>query len=374
MTPTEIAAATGVAGAKPDSVKAAHATPGAAELAQYFQRVETTFRQAAGREAPIEDRIFRLAEDSVRLRFAGRAVVPVVAQALAHLPATRFAGGLDVLCWDGASTGVSLPPPPWPWPSHWPPGNVIYPFGDKSTCVSVLPDLGIITLFRAATGQAVFWTRDARALHTYHYGSPLLAIFSWWAKTREISLVHAGCVGTGRGAVLLVGRGGSGKSTTSLLCAEAGMNYLSDDYCLVRATPVPTAFSLYCSGKLQRENLPRFPKLADHAVDPHADQFGKPVIFLRRELGYAVTEQLPLRAVLVPVVTGRSDTAIAPASAADALRALAPSTLMQLPGEGPDSFRALAQVVRAVPCLRLNLGTRFEAIPSAIRSLLDQLA
>ena len=49
---------------------------------------------------------------------------------------------------------------------------------------------------------------------------------------------------------LIVGRGGAGKSTTVLACAQAGAEFLGDDLCLVEmgdeASPEPpfTAFTL----------------------------------------------------------------------------------------------------------------------------------
>lgn len=65
---------------------------------------------------------------------------------------------------------------------------------------------------------------------------------------------------------------------------------------------------------------------------------------------------------------------VPPRSAATrATLALAPSTLLQLPSTGSGSFQTLAQLVRTVPCFRLNLGTRIETIPPAIRALLAGL-
>lgn len=296
--------------------------------------------------------------------------------ALAHLPAGKSdrGSGLEVLCWDGAATEVQPPAPPWRWPEQWR-GNAVYcPFGNELFQVTILSDSGDFALYRADTGQAIFWVRDARNLPVQHYGAPLLVLFALWANSRGMQLVHAGCVGTDHGAALLVGKGGSGKSTTCLLCAEAGLDYLADDYCLVGTAPVPTAFALYSSGKIHRHMLPSFPRLAALAVDPYPDDPStKPVIYLRQDHGYAVTNQRPLRAIVVPVVTGRPDTTFEPTSPAQALLALAPSSLLQLPSTGSGSFQSLAQLVRAVPCMRLNLGTRFETIPPAIRTLLAGL-
>ncbi|MBP6506071.1 MAG: hypothetical protein KA257_00780 [Opitutaceae bacterium] len=345
-----------------------------AHLAHYFTQLHTAFTQARSRTGFAEDRVCVLAGRQIRLRFASPTLVPVLTQALAHLPPAPFHQGLDILCWDETSTGVALPVPPWSQPAQWRQGTMFCPFGVHSVQVSFLSDTGDLVIFSPDLDQAIFWVRDAQSLPSHHLGAPLLTLFSSWAMTHDLMLVHAGCVGDERSAVLLVGKGGAGKSTTSLLCADAGLSYLSDDYCLVQNAPQPVAFALYCSGKLERSRLPEFPRLTTLAVDPAADPLSKPVLFLNREAGYAVTRQLPLRAIIVPVITGQPHTTIEPTSAAQALLALAPSTLFQLPNAGPGSFQSLARLARSLPCYRLNLGTKLAAIPPAIRSLLASLS
>jgi hypothetical protein len=347
-----------------------------AEMARYFEQLGAAFTRARQQVPAAPDREYQLGYYRLRLRFVGEALAPALTSALAHLPPATTQHGLEILCWDGAATGEALPAPPWPWPAEWPACGYITPFENPSFRVSVCPISGVILLYRADNSTAIFWAPDARKLHTYHHGSPFLTLLSWWiqTRTRGLHLLHAGCVGTSHGAALLVGRGGSGKSTTALLCAEAGMNYLSDDYCLVEEGPTPTVCCLYSSGKLHREHLARFPDLAALAVDPRADPFGKPVIFLAQSGRFTVVPRAPLRAILIPSVTGQPETTIETATAAAALRALAPSTLMQLPNSDPAALQSLAALTRQVACFHLGLGTRLEDIAPAVRTLLTRPA
>src|SRR5581483_8511139 len=288
---------------------------------RYLAEIERAFTIAQGRARPADDRTFALAGNSIRLRFAGERLPAVLGTALAHLPPASADGGWEILCWDGAATGRPLPSPPGPWPETWPPDSVFFPFGPQSTRVCILAETGLITVFCAASCRAVIWVRDARELPGQHYGSPLLNLFAWWSRSVGLSLLHAGCVGTERGAVLLVGPGGSGKSTTSLLCAEAGMDYLSDDYCLARLGDKPTAYSLYCSGKLQREHWASFPGLARIAVQPPVDPLAKPIVYLSRVGEFAVKVRAPRRAILVPTISGQPATTVETTHAAAALHA-----------------------------------------------------
>ena len=52
-------------------------------------------------------------------------------------------------------------------------------------------------------------------------------------------LLHAAAVGDADGVVLLVGNGGSGKSTTSVVCSQAGLGFLADDFCLLEPGTLP---------------------------------------------------------------------------------------------------------------------------------------
>jgi len=86
-----------------------------------------------------------------------------------------------------------------------------------------------------------------------------------------------------------------------------------------------------------------------------------------------VTAGFPLRAILVPRVTGRPETTIEPSSPIAALKALAPSTLLQLPGDGRETMARLSALVRRVPTYTLNAGTHMGGIAQSVEALLNQL-
>ena len=173
--------------------------------------------------------------------------------------------------------------------------------------------------------------------------------------------------------MLLAGKGGSGKSTTALLCLEAGLRYVSDDYCLLEPGERPRAHCLYNTGKLQRDHLTRFPALAQKAVDPHSDQFEKKVIFVHQHYPDRLANALPLRAIFLPYVSGESDHHLRQVAPEVALRGLAPSTLFQLSAPSREHLRIMAGLTRQLPCYQLALGTDFASIPAFIRNHIDSL-
>lgn len=80
---------------------------------------------------------------------------------------------------------------------------------------------------------------------------------------------------------------------------------------------------------------------------------------------------MPIRAILVPRVTGRRDTTIRRVPSAVGIRALAPTTLAHLPGHGGGTLAKLTRLCAAVPCFELAAGTDLPQLPAAVDRLLE---
>lgn len=317
---------------------------------------------------------YRIGELGVRLRFAGPALVPLLTPALAHLevpPGAVVVPALTVLLWDSASVGVPMPPPAWGADGYRPRGE-IRGF-DGPVRAAYQEDLGALSLFDVAAGEAIFWTRDARLLRPYETAAPLRAILHWAMGGRGRRFVHGAAVGTATGGVLIVGRGGVGKSTTSLACLaapESGLRFAGDDYVLLEEGEAPRVHSLYASAKLRADHLWRLPRLAPLAAAADGVDEGKLVLLLHRRCPERLGGPFPIRAILLPRVVGGPATRLRPVGGGAALAALAPSTIFQLAGAGADTLRALSRLAAQVPCYVLELGDDTGQIPGVVASLL----
>jgi hypothetical protein len=189
---------------------------------------------------------------------------------------------------------------------------------------------------------------------------------------RGCFLVHAGAVGFPEGGVLLVGKGGSGKSTSSLASLVNGWRYVSDDYCLLASKNTPYVYSLYNSAKLNAAHLEKFPTLLPGISNPKELGDEKALLFLHQHQPARLISGFPIKAVFIPRITGRPETVAVPVSPAAALQALAPSSLFQLPGTGRAEFHALAEFVKKVPCYQLELGTILDQIPQTMLAVLKR--
>jgi hypothetical protein len=236
-----------------------------------------------------------------------------------------------------------------------------------------MPGPDVLNLIDVAGKNAFFFKRDASPLPYWEAGSPFLAILHTWLSADGIQFVHGGAVGENGAGVLLVGSGGSGKSTTTLLCLNAGMLYAGDDYCAVNCDAPVYVHSLYNTAKLLPRDLDRFPELRTRVWNPQSlveNSQDKATFFLTDLARERMSLGFPLRALLIPRVTKQTGTYLTPCGPAAALAAMAPSTVAQLPNSGQADMDRMVTLVSNVPAFILHLGSDLTQIADVVRSAL----
>jgi hypothetical protein len=334
------------------------------------EQLEVAFREATSR-ASVEERWFRIGGHQILLRFAGPGLVRSIAPAFAHL--TAEPGGkaeLVIDVWDRAATGVA-PPRPQADPNS--PVGAFYFFEDPPARGVFQPGMEALSVVDLRADRAWYWVADPGVLPYWERAAPIRQILHWWMATRHHQQLHGGGVGTPDGGVLLVGKGGSGKSTCALASLTSELRYAGDDYTMVSVEPRPWLHSLFSSGKVDPANLWRVPHL-EPAVS-NADHLAteKAVVFVDQHFPDRPIDGFPLRAIVLPTITGGARTRVLPTTRAAALTALAPSTVFQLHTAGREALQYMAQLVRRVPAYVLELGTDVSEVPGVILALLDEL-
>jgi hypothetical protein len=272
-----------------------------------------------------------------------------------------------------ALSGGSPPRPPWRAPDYLPREQIR---GSTSGRVraSFSVEQRILNLLDRERKTGVFWCADPADLEAWELGAPLRHLLNWGMPDHGWRLIHGGVVGGKSGAALLAGRGGSGKSTSTIACLRAGMRTVGDDYCLLgHHDGELRAHLLYDVVKLAPDSMARFPELSDHTTPGIERTDLKAHVTLGSAFPKASTEHLEVRVLVLPHVGARTG-APRPTDAAEALRALATSTLVQLPSSGEDALRALGGLIAPLPAYRLEVGEDIEAIPPAIAELLRRHA
>ena len=341
---------------------------------QFVETARQCFEQAAKAAGGVRERSFQVGERSVLLRFAGDRLVPLMVRALAHLeePLARLPD-LTVCSFDSESTGTPMAPPPWSREQYTNLGE-IDGYNNGQVHVTYTPGVDILHCLDRERGLAVYWTPTFRLIPWWEQSFPLRSILNWWLQDQPFQPAHAAAVGRPSGGVLITGPSGTGKSTSTLACLGSELQYAGDDYVLIRTDPSPFVFSLYSTAKLEADNLQRFPHLAPLISNAERLDREKALIFLHEHHPRKLIGGFPIRALVIPKVTGRRDSAMESISPAAALLALAPTTTKHLLGTRRQTVAKLMRLVKTVPSYRLLAGTDLAQIPEAISNLLDSLS
>jgi hypothetical protein len=341
-------------------------------LSTYCQALYEEFHATARAGNGPVDKYYDLAGVRVLLRLAAPPLAPL-ARALAHRSASSGDATLTVCAWEGGSTPAPIPPvgSASEWSARSRPGQD-GGYSDKQIRGLYVGTIGALSMLDAERRRALFRARGPGAVSSAESAAPFLHIFTWWLARHERYLVHAGAVGTAAGGVLLAGKGGAGKSTTALACLDSELLHAGDDYVLLSATPAPFAYSLYQSAKLHADQLWRLPQLAVWARNLDRLNPQKVLVFLNDGYAHKLTSGFPIRAILLPRVTGRRESRLLPAPTAQTLDALIPTSVVELPGLGHEGVRAIARIVRSVPSYVLEAGTDLAQIPTIILDLLQR--
>jgi hypothetical protein len=337
---------------------------------EYFQSVYELFKSSRQLTGSIE-RSFRIGGYLIRLSFANAALLSLT-RALEHLATDDTSTpDLTICLWDSESTGYRMTPRPWQEDDFLARG-VIHGYNTERIYTAFQHGSAAVSVLDKERNLAVFWAPDPN-LPYWEHGSPIRTILHWWLLSQGLQLVHAAAVGNSTGSVLIGGKGGSGKSTTALTCLESNLSYVGDDYTLLGLDSGPMVHSLYNSAKLNSDQVQWLPALAPKIANTERLAEEKALLFVNEHYPLKVATQLPVRAILLPRVTGLVETGLKRVSVAMALAALAPSTIFQLPRAGDEAFKFLAKFARQLPCYSIEVGTDLSTIPPVIEGLLAEL-
>jgi hypothetical protein len=342
----------------------------ASRAVEYFQSVYELFKSSQQVTGAVE-RSYIIGGHVVRLSFSGAALLSLT-RALEHLATDNDSTpDLTICVWDSESTGQRMLSRPWQ-ESDFLARGVIQGYNTERIWTAFQHGSGAVSVLDKERNLAVFWAPDS-TLPYWEDGSPFRTILHWWLLSRGLQLVHAAAVGNSNGGVLIGGKGGSGKSTTALACLQSNLSYVGDDYTLLGFDSGPVVHSLYNSAKLNSDHVQRFPALLSKVANPERLADEKALLFVNENYPSKVATRLPVRAILLPRVTGLAGTRFKRVSVAMTLAALAPSTIFQLPRAGNEALKFLATFARHLPCFSLEVGTDLSTIPPVIEGLLADI-
>jgi len=359
-----------------------------ADLAgEYFDQLLDRYEQAATAVGGAGKLDLEMAGLGLRLCHAGKGLGQGLLAPFGHL-ACQDAGDPDltISLFDTASSGIEPPPPLWEPIVAAPGTNPVARLRSERACVLAAAGSRGLTAALPAAGVAVFHLPDAAAIPASERTAPIREALQLLMAAKGRLMTHAGAVGRDGRGVLLVGRGGSGKSTLALSCALAGMEIVADDYVLFEPGPPPVAHAMQSTAKLTEDSAARLGVPAG-AVDaagfePTLEGPAKALVRIPDLAPTRLARRLRIVAIVAPTLSpfqpahiagsdrlGEPEPAVRPVSAAEALRAVAPSTIVQSGFGGGGSLATLADLVRRIPSYALELTPD----PTANAAAVDRL-
>jgi hypothetical protein len=330
-----------------------------------FGRAAEEARSAAGHC----DLHLSIGEHAVRIRIAPESVRSLL-QPLAGLTDSG-ANGRTIELWDVGSCGVRPPTLPEEGRLAGPMGAISW-LSSETTAGAWQEPGRMLIAWDAQVGTVSGAIGDPAALPSWQRAEPLRAPLNWVLKGPRRALAHAAAIGrpNGGAGVLIGGPGGSGKSTTALSWMLAGGDFAGDNFVLVDldAPGDPSAAPIYATAKADAGAIAMLPELK---IAKGGDEtlHGKRVLDVRDLRPDQPAGPIRITAIVVPKVAGETKPAVRPVSRATALKALAPSSLLQLPGEA-EGFTVLASLLRELPCFELDLARDPDANIAALEGVI----
>lgn len=231
-------------------------------------------------------------------------------------------------------------------------------------------DLDFWQLYDPERLTGVQLMRSADAFPPWEPGSPLRAFLHWDYAARGMRLAHAGTLGLDGKGVLLAGAGGAGKSGTVVAGLLHGLDSVGDDYVLVDLDGGVSARPLFSTLKQDPRGFARLGLNNRLGTDGPLNWQGKHTFHIEAVAPRPIPASLDIFALMVPHIGHGETSSIMPMSRRDAMIALAPSGIAQMPGERESGFRFFSDLTRLLPCYRLSLGPRPEEIAGTIADFL----
>ncbi|MEQ8719079.1 MAG: hypothetical protein RIE08_15830 [Acidimicrobiales bacterium] len=220
--------------------------------------------------------------------------------------------------------------------------------------------------FVAAAGELPEWESS----------QPFRMHIHWLSTSLGHAMVHAGCVGDERGAVLLLGNSGAGKSTTTLAGVAAGMATCGDDYTHVAPDEDGThvARPIYGVVKTRLDAAVRADALLEGAPRRTTVSNLTAIHELHAARSSAFATEMAVRAIaVVSLPRSGQPPGHAPTSPIAAVMAAAPSTIAQTPYEHDASMRFITRLAQNVPCYEVRPPRDLPATAALIDALLDEV-
>ncbi|MEN0001553.1 MAG: hypothetical protein AAF940_11790 [Pseudomonadota bacterium] len=300
----------------------------------------------------------KLGRARIILRLIGSAIGETVLPTLRHALADPDAASDAVIyAIDSQNTGFAGPPQDWPFETLSDQGRQrVHWTGPDGLALSSDESRGIWHLYDGAKQTGLYWIRAAQDLPFWEAASPLRHHIHWVSLQKDQGMLHAAVIAKGEAGAMLVGRGGSGKSTMTAAAMRQGWRSTGDDFVLVTNQPEPVSYPLYDMIKLSGMAENMFAEITASALNPQRRSDEKMLARMSDHANGAFVEALPIKAAFALTLTGKPQSRIGRTSSFQIVSAVAASSSVILRTGLKETFAFTSDMVRKLPCFRFEVG------------------
>jgi len=289
-----------------------------------------------------------------------------------------FSGEMPFASWDTCRVAVlspedsSLPSPPaWGEPIFHP-RQFEKLLANHLLRATYFSDPRVWQIYDHQQKFGLLWLTGPHHYCDWEPAAPLRTFLHWSYCFQGMRLVHAGALGKRGTGILLVGGSGSGKSGTVVGGIAHGLESVGDDYVLVETAPVGKyAYPLFRTLKQDLLGLRRL-GLEAPISQSRSMNWQEKFEFTSEEInGQTMAAQLRIGAIVIPKIIDAARSTIRPASQQQAMLALAPTGLFQLPGERTSGVKFFSDLIRRLPSFELELSRDPADVSRTLESFID---
>ncbi|WP_337042179.1 hypothetical protein [Emticicia sp. 17c] len=290
-------------------------------------------------------------------------------RALAHLSCKSVSQeSVKIHLIESKSTGI-IPPEEWlNWPDIDSYSGDLLNFGNNRAVFNSTEPSFIFVDY--SSKNIYYWVDDFCRLPPNETAAPLRMVFHLWFEPTASFLCHAAGLGISEEGVLLTGKSGSGKSTSTLSCLNTKLKYAGDDFILVDPEQ-NLVYSLYSVAKLNIEQFDNFTHLKPLISNIEQIPREKGHVYINESFTDSMITQFSIKAILLPTITGLEDTFIQECSKLDAIKALVPSSVWIL-RSNTKAVEKMKLFISKTPTFRLMAGVNLNQIAPILTAFINE--
>lgn len=189
-------------------------------------------------------------------------------------------------------------------------------------------------------------------------------------KRRGLYSIHAAGLSINGRGLLIAGISGSGKSTLTLILLRAGFGFLGDDMAFLSPAPGQLRVLAFPDEiDVTDETAAFFPELVHILSSPRLPNWPKRRLLAEEFYPVDFVSQCQPGVLIFPRVADQTKSVLHPLGQDEALLELAPNVLLTDARSSQAHLDALAELVKASDCYRLESGRDFTELPKLLGGL-----